>query len=43
MARVPEIVCNNFGHASCVARRSATIVPDNRLALPPSMAVGRDC
>ncbi|MFT5173765.1 MAG: hypothetical protein ACI8W7_001943 [Gammaproteobacteria bacterium] len=26
-------------HASCVARQSATIVPDNRLALPPSLAV----
>jgi hypothetical protein len=43
MARVPEIVCNNFGHASCVARRSATIVPYNRLPLPPSLAVGRNC
>jgi hypothetical protein len=40
---VPEIVWINFGHASCVARRSATIVPDNRLALPPSLAVGRNC
>ena len=39
MARMPGIVCNNSGHASGVARQSATIVPDNRLALPPSMAV----
>ncbi|MFT5174641.1 MAG: hypothetical protein ACI8W7_002828 [Gammaproteobacteria bacterium] len=39
MAEVPEIVCNNSGRASCVARQSATIVADNRLALPPSLAV----
>jgi hypothetical protein len=29
--------------ASGVARRSATIVPNNRLALPPSMTVRHDC
>ncbi|MFT5175444.1 MAG: hypothetical protein ACI8W7_003634, partial [Gammaproteobacteria bacterium] len=40
---MPEIVCNNCGHASSVARQSATIVPYNRLALPPSLAVGRNC
>jgi hypothetical protein len=34
-----EIVCNNSDRASFVARQSATIVPDNRLALPPSLAV----
>jgi hypothetical protein len=36
---MPGIVWNNSGHASCVARQSATIVADNRLALPPSLAV----
>jgi hypothetical protein len=39
MARMPGLVCNNSGFASGVARQSATIVPDNRLPLPPSLAV----
>jgi hypothetical protein len=39
VAEVPGIVWNNSGHASGVARQSATIVADNRLALAPSMAV----
>ncbi|MFT5175772.1 MAG: hypothetical protein ACI8W7_003965 [Gammaproteobacteria bacterium] len=43
MAEVAAIVCNNSGRASGVARQSATIVPDNRLALAPSLAVGHDC
>jgi hypothetical protein len=36
---VPEIVRSHSGHTSGVARQSATIVPDNRLALAPSLAV----
>jgi hypothetical protein len=41
--RTPVKINYALGHrsidASCVARQAATIVPDNRLALPPSLAV----
>lgn len=36
---MPETVYNNPGHASGVSRQSVTIVADNRMALPASLAV----